>query len=97
MYRAVAYMAMQSNIDINSENAELLKLLQTMTMEITYTDGNPNVVVNGKNVTPYLRSEEVSMGASNVAKLPAVRKRLVELQQEIAKRQSVVKQKISSF
>ncbi|MBQ9624564.1 MAG: (d)CMP kinase [Clostridia bacterium] len=90
MYRAVAYTALKSNIDIKSENDGLLNLLKSMTMEITYTEGNPNVIVNGENVTPYLRSEEVSMGASTVAKLAAVRKRLVELQQEIAKSQSVV-------
>lgn len=90
MYRAVAYTAMCENIDINSENRELLNLIENISMEIRFDDGISNVFVNGENVSPFLRSKEVAIGSSMVARLPTVRARLVELQKEIAAKTSVV-------
>ena len=90
MYRAVAYWAIKSNIDINENNPDFMNMLKSMSMEIKYVDKFPNVIVNGENVSSYLREKEVSMKSSIVAKIPAVRKRMVELQQELARFNSVV-------
>lgn len=90
MYRAVAYMAMKENIEMSRDCEAFIHLLDSMSMEIRFIDEIPNVFVNGENVSPYLRTKEVSMNASVVAKIPEVRTRMVELQQEIAKTNSVV-------
>lgn len=90
MYRAVAYWAIKSNIDINENNPDFMNMLKSMSMEIKYVDKFPNVIVNGENVSSYLREKEVSMKSSIVAKIPAVRKRMVELQQKLARFNSVV-------
>lgn len=90
MYRAVAYWAIKSNIDINENNPDFMNMLKSMSMEIKYVDKFPNVIVNGENVSSYLREKEVSMKSSIVAQIPAVRKRMVELQQELARFNSVV-------
>ena len=50
----------------------------------------PKVILNGEDVSDKIRTDEVSMGASNVSAIPAVRKRLVELQQKMASNTSVV-------
>lgn len=90
MYRAVAYCAMQQGINMESENDELLKMLGDMSMEIVFNNGIPEVYVNGSSVSAHLRTKEIAIGASFVAKLPVVRKRMVELQREIASKNSVV-------
>lgn len=90
MYRAVAYWAIKSNIDINENNTDFMNMLKSMSMEIKYVDKFPNVIVNGENVSSYLREKEVSMKSSIVAQIPAVRKRMVELQQKLARFNSVV-------
>lgn len=90
MYRAVAYWAIKSNIDINENNPDFMNMLKSMSMEIKYVDKFPNVIVNGENVSSYLREKEVSMKSSIVAQIPAVRKRMVELQQKLARFNSVV-------
>ncbi len=49
-----------------------------------------SVIVNGKNVTPYIRENSISMAASTISKIPQVRIKLVELQREIAAKSDCV-------
>lgn len=90
MYRAVAYTAMKNSVEMSGDCEAFVDMLNNLSMEIKYIDEIPNVFVNGENVSPYLRTKEVSMNASVVAKIPEVRIRMVELQQDIAKTNSVV-------
>jgi len=46
---------------------------------------NNDVFIDGKNVTELIRTNEMSMAASDVSKLSKIRKKLVEMQQEISK------------
>ena len=57
---------------------------------IRYEDGQQQVYVNGKNVTFRLREEAVGNMASKSSAIPAVRAKLLELQQELAKTQDVI-------
>ncbi len=81
MYRAVALKVIQSgkNLDEN-----LIK-----DIEITL-DESGKVFLDGIDVTKEIRTPEVSRGASNVAKFGFVRKKLTELQREMAKRGKVI-------
>lgn len=89
MYRALALKAIRLNIDTrNSEKVS--ELLYDFDISIKYEDGSQKVILGGEDVSDKIRTDEVSMGASNVSAIPAVRKRLVELQQEMASNTSVV-------
>lgn len=83
MYRGLACLAFDNNVDTLDENA-VNNLIKDVVMEIKYDDGVQQVIVNGKNQTPYIREPRVSIGASNISKHPAVRIKMVELQREIA-------------
>jgi cytidylate kinase len=48
------------------------------------------VLLNGENVNPFLRQEEVGRMASLTSKYPFVREKLVALQQELAKKSNVI-------
>ena len=57
---------------------------------IEYQNGEQIVLLDGENVNGLLRTEEVSRMASISSTVKAVREKLVELQQELAKTTSVV-------
>lgn len=79
MYRCVAYYILKNNID--TENAEQLK--QALNA-IHITFDQDRVFLNDEDVTELIRMNEISMAASKFSALPAVRKKMVSLQQEIA-------------
>ena len=90
MYRAVALYAIQNGMDTKNADGALEKSLDKISIDIAYQDGEQHIFLNGEDVSGIIRTPEVSMGASNVATLPCVRLKLVELQREIAKKQSVI-------
>ncbi len=57
---------------------------------ITYENGEQIVWLNGRNVNGLIRTEAVGKMASSSSTNKDVRKKLVELQQELAKKESVV-------
>jgi cytidylate kinase len=89
MYRALALKAIRQNIDTN-DSEKVSELLSDFNISIKYENGSQKVILNGEDVSDKIRTDEVSMGASNVSAIPAVRKRLVELQQKMASNTSVV-------
>ena len=89
MYRTLALKAIRLNIDTQDSN-KVTELLSDFNISIKYENGSQKVILNHEDVSDKIRSDEVSMGASNVSAIPAVRKRLVELQQEMASNTSVV-------
>ena len=59
-------------------------------MTICYKDGAQQVMLNGENVTGLIRTEEVGGMASATSVYAPVRKKLVELQQELARKTDVI-------
>jgi cytidylate kinase len=89
MYRALALKAIHQNID-TKDSEKVSELLSDFNISIKYENGSQKVYLNNEDVSDKIRTDEVSMGASNVSAIPAVRKRLVELQQKMASNTSVV-------
>ena len=87
LYRAIAYDMIQHHAETEQEITERLPQLQ---ITIDYQDGVQHVYVNGADVSGLIRTPEVSMGASRVSALPAVRQFLFDLQQRLAREHSVV-------
>jgi len=89
MYRTVALKAIRSGIDTRDEKA-LASLVKDIDIRIEYKDNEQRIFLDGTDVTGQIRTPEVSIGASNVAVIPAVRLKMVELQREIARNNDVV-------
>ncbi|MBQ5418067.1 MAG: (d)CMP kinase, partial [Oscillospiraceae bacterium] len=89
LYRSIAYYAVSNGIDI-SDKAAVTGCLGKITAELRYENGEQCVYLNGKNVSPYIRTPEISMGASAVSAIPAVRAFLLDLQKDIAASNSVI-------
>ena len=89
MYRGIGYEMLSIGVDTLDADA-VAKAVDSINMTIKYIDGVQHVLVNDQDVTSYIRAPEVSMAASNVGKVPAVRLKLVELQRNIARQNSCV-------
>lgn len=89
MYRAFAYYFITNGI----EDKDIVKIIEAcnhVDITITYEDGVQNVWLNGENVSGKIRTEEVGKMASATSVYPVVRNKLVELQQQLAKKADVI-------
>jgi len=84
MYRAFGLYALRSGVDIASEEA-LSELVEKVDIQVKYADGAQQTLLFGEDVSDLIRTGEVSAAASAVSKWPAVRRRMVRAQQELAK------------
>ena len=80
MYRAVALKVLQSGAPVE----EIIKDIDIK------LDSAGKVFLDGREVTKEIRTPQVSRGASDVAKFGFVRKKLTELQREMARQGSVI-------
>lgn len=85
MYRAVALKAMRRNIPL--DDAERLKTMaQDTRIELEGSGATFRILLDGEDVSQAIRTPEMSMAASNVSAVPAVRRVLVRLQQELGRK-----------
>lgn len=89
MYRAMALFILREKISPKDSEAIGKKCLEA-DITIGYEDGVQVVYLNGENVNPCLRTEEVGNMASVTSAHPRVREKLVELQQALAARQDCI-------
>ena len=89
MYRAVGVYAIENGIEINAENFTD-EVLDKIKIDIAYVDGTQRIYLLGEDVSQRIREADVSIAASNVAVIPAVRLKLVELQRTLAEKTSVI-------
>ncbi len=85
MYRAITYKCLVNNIDINNEN-EVVDIAKET--DIDFRENN--IYLDGNVLKEEIRTMEVSNNVSNVAKIKEVRYLMVDVQREIAKRNSVI-------
>jgi len=89
MYRAVALKAIRSGVDTKDSRA-LAEMVKDIDLQVKYENGVQKVILDGDDVTEEIRTPAVTVGSSDVAVNPAVRDKMVELQREIAKKNSVI-------
>lgn len=89
MYRAMALYLLRQGIKA-SEPEKISEASQLADITIVYVDGVQQVILNGENVTPFLRTEEVGNMASASSVNKDVRLKLVELQRALASKENVV-------
>ena len=84
MYRAIGLAAKRKGIDTH-DAGPLEKLAQASTID--FIPGEPpRVLLDGEDITSLIRTPEISMAASDVSSVPAVRRVLVRLQQDLGRR-----------
>ena len=83
MYRAMALYRLREQVDPGQPDKVSEKCEQA-DITIAYENGQQVVYLNGENVNPYLRTEEVGNMASAISTFPRVRAKLVELQKSLA-------------
>ncbi|MBQ2658134.1 MAG: (d)CMP kinase [Erysipelotrichaceae bacterium] len=79
MYRAVAYEAFKKQISLDNEE-KIVAMIEEMDLQML-PDGR--VILDEEDVSDEIRTNEISMGASDVSKLEGCRKALVAMQQKI--------------
>ena len=89
MYRAMAYYFLKNHISAEDEN-RIAAACEHVDITIRYQDGEQQVILNGENVNGVIRNEEVGNMASSTSVYPVVRKKLVELQQQLAVKENVI-------
>lgn len=90
MYRTAALYMIRQGIDIKNEKEKLIRNLDGIKMDIIHSEKGQQMMLGDEDVSDKIRTEEVSMGASNIAVIPEVRLKLVEMQRCLAKSKSVI-------
>lgn len=90
LYRAIGLSAQRNNI--GSKDAEkILFMLENTKIELAFNEkGEQVVLLNGEDVSAYIRTPEISMYASDVSAIPEVRAFLLDLQRNMAKTNNVI-------
>lgn len=86
MYRSVALWALR----LKTELSDMHRLEQLALEARIEFASNGHILLNGEDVSEAIRSEEVSLAASKVSSIPAVRRALLGTQRKIAETASVV-------
>lgn len=83
MYRAVGLTALEKHVDVSDEQA-VTALCETLRIAVRHGEDGQHTLVDGRDVTGMIRTPEVSMAASTVAKYQGVRTAMVALQRRLA-------------
>ena len=89
MYRAVTLVALNRGVELGDDEA-LAWLATSLEMRLVPGEAGDRLLVDGEDVTDFLREPDVDRGVSQVSAVSGVRSALVEQQRAIAKEGSIV-------
>lgn len=89
MYRAVTWYMMEQGIGPEFPE-KVLQILQNMVIKLIPGEDGQKVLVNGEDVTPYIRSLQVNGMVSQYAQIEELRTHLVALQQQMTLLKGIV-------
>ena len=86
MYRAITYKYLQ-----NGKSSNFDELIQSTELELTYDkEKGQRIILDGKDVTDYLRENDVTNHVSYVASKEPVRSFAVQIQKDLAAKKGIV-------
>lgn len=89
LYRTVALSAARKGILDDTD--KIIEMLGDIEVKLGFADdGTQCVYLNGEEVSSFIRTPEISMGASKVSAIPEVRDFLLDLQRNIARENNVI-------
>jgi CMP/dCMP kinase len=89
MYRAVALAVIQGRVDPNDDDW-VTALAQHTEIDLEGDPDSLRVLIDGRDLTEQIRTEEVTKMSSVVSTIPGVRRAMVERQRAMAKRGAVL-------
>lgn len=89
LYRGIACMAGKAGLDVNNR-ALLSDFLEKLHLEFRWQDKQLQLFADGLDITGEIRTQEVSMGASQVAAIPEVRAYLLSFQKRLGAEKAAV-------
>ena len=87
MYRAVTYEALKKGL---TDPAEITAMTKALDMEVKPGTDAMHVIVDGEDVTPFIRTPEVSGHVSEVSAIGGVRTAMVAIQRRQAEKGGIV-------
>lgn len=90
MYRAAALYALNSGINIKTQKDRLINSLDDIIIDIKYENDMQRIFLGGSDVSERIRMPDVTKASSDIAVIPEVRMKLVELQRNLAKGSDVI-------
>lgn len=89
LYRTIALSAVRNGVIDSKE--DIVKMLDNIDVKLGFDEtGAQCVFLNGEDVSSFIRTPEISMGASKVSAIIEVRDYLLELQRSIARENNVI-------
>lgn len=88
LYRAIGFYAIKNKI--SSEN-EIISSLKKIKVDLKFENNLQKVFLCDEDISEEIRTPEVSMMASKISAIPAVREFLFDLQQDLAKKNNVIR------
>ena len=88
-YRCVALQAIRNNIKLE-ETEKIIKLLDTIEIDMKNDNGVQTVLLNGEDVTTEIRSKDVTKIVSQVSAIKEVRFKMVDIQRKLADGKDVI-------
>ena len=89
LYRTIGLAVCRRGID-GTDVPGILATLPGIQVGLTYQDGAQHVLLDGEDVSDAIRTPQISTYASQVSSVPEVRAYLLDLQRDLARRQSVI-------
>ena len=89
LYRTIGLFMTENNIDTH-DAAAVAARLGDIQLELTYQNGTQTVLLNSTDVGEKIRTPQISMAASAVSAIPAVREFLLGIQKDMVKKGGVV-------
>ena len=89
MYRALGLKTLREGIDPADEE-KVTALCEELNLDVRIGEKGQETLLDGEDVSALIRTPEVSMAASTVSRYAPVRRRMVALQQELAKAQDMI-------
>jgi CMP/dCMP kinase len=83
-YRAAALKVLESGVALEDEDA-IVRIVASADIGFVPRQPQPQVLLDGKDVTAEIRAAAVTQAASRVSRLPAVRQKLIALQRSLVK------------
>lgn len=89
LYRTIGLYMTRSGVDVKNAEAVAARLPEVQ-LELVYKNGNQSVLLCGEDVGDSIRTPEMSLAASAVSAIPAVREFLLGIQKDMAAKGGVV-------
>ncbi len=89
LYRTIGLYMLKCGVDPKNADGVSARLAE-VNLSLRFEDGQQCIYLNGEDVGDTIRTPEVSMAASDVSAIPAVRDFLLNTQRSIAKENSVI-------